>query len=225
MNALRASSNAVPRPGGLNASLNSAAAGFVNALGMLDLEHAMQHVSPDVTLHCGLRMLASGKQQVRRILLGVLAFLNAISYHPTVTWAQDGVSVIEADITIEWDDGATFCLPVTMILRVKYDLIVDLRVYCYEPELPAHLAAPTGGHCDAANAVLDNRNVRRTPSPANHFMIDVGRPGQAVIRAMAARNVYIGRTWPAMPTWVRITVGTREDMAKFQQALEGALAA
>jgi hypothetical protein len=120
---------------------------------MLDLEHAMQYVSPDVRLHCGARMAAAGKQQVRRILVGVLASLNAISYCPMVIWAQDGVSVIEADITIEWDDGATFCLPVTMILRVKYDLIVDLHVYCYEPELPAHLAAPTRGHRDRGVAV------------------------------------------------------------------------
>ena len=113
---------------------------------MLDLEQAMLYLSPDIRLLCGTRMMVTGKQHVRRILLGVLASLNTISYRPMVTWAKDGVSVIEADVTIEWDDGATSSLPVTMILRVKSDLIVDVRVCCYEPELPAHLTMPAWGH-------------------------------------------------------------------------------
>jgi histidinol-phosphate aminotransferase len=56
------------------------------------------------------------------------------------------------------------------------------------------------------------------PSQTNCFMVDTGRPGKEVIAAMAEKNVYIGRVWPIMPTWVRITVGTRGEMAKFQQA-------
>ena len=148
MNALRAISNAAPRDSlsGFNSSLNSAATGFVSALGMLDLEQAMRYLSPDVKLLCGARMTVTGRQQVRRILLGVLASLNTLSYRPMVTWAKDGVTVIEADITIEWDDGAASCLPITMILRVKFDLIVDLHVCCYEPELPAHLTMPAWCH-------------------------------------------------------------------------------
>lgn len=147
MNALRTTSNPAPREGlnGLNGPLNSAATGFVSALGMLDLEQAMLYVSHDVRLLCGARVMVTGKRHVRRMLLDVLASLNTISYRPMVTWAKDGVSVIEADITIEWEDGATSSLPVTMILRVKSDLIVDLRVCCYEPELPAHLTAPACG--------------------------------------------------------------------------------
>jgi histidinol-phosphate aminotransferase len=58
-----------------------------------------------------------------------------------------------------------------------------------------------------------------TPSVSNKFMLDVKRPGMEVARALAAQNVYIGRVWPAMPTWVRVTVGTREEMERFQAAL------
>jgi histidinol-phosphate aminotransferase len=39
-----------------------------------------------------------------------------------------------------------------------------------------------------------------------------------VIAAMQAKKVYIGRAWPAWPTYVRITVGTAQDMQAFQTA-------
>ncbi len=55
-------------------------------------------------------------------------------------------------------------------------------------------------------------------SQTNFFMVDVKRPGGEFQSAMLAENIAIGRTWPAMPTYVRITVGTRDEMAKFQAA-------
>jgi histidinol-phosphate aminotransferase len=58
------------------------------------------------------------------------------------------------------------------------------------------------------------------PSESNCFMVDVKRPGQEVRDAMAKKNVFVGRTWPIMPTWVRVTVGTQDEMAKFQTAFQ-----
>ena len=57
-------------------------------------------------------------------------------------------------------------------------------------------------------------------SQSNCFMIDCGRDGKGVIQAMQDKNVYIGRTWPVWPNAVRITVGTPEEMAKFQMAFK-----
>jgi histidinol-phosphate aminotransferase len=37
--------------------------------------------------------------------------------------------------------------------------------------------------------------------------------------AMIREKILIGRTWPARPTKVRITIGSKEDMARFQTAL------
>jgi histidinol-phosphate/aromatic aminotransferase/cobyric acid decarboxylase-like protein len=51
-------------------------------------------------------------------------------------------------------------------------------------------------------------------------MVDVKRPGQEVVQAMAAEKVYIGRVWPIWPTYVRVTVGSREDMEKFKTAFQ-----
>ena len=58
------------------------------------------------------------------------------------------------------------------------------------------------------------------PSESNCFMVDVKRPGREVQEAMAKQDVYIGRTWPIMPNWVRITVGTQDEMDKFQTAFQ-----
>jgi histidinol-phosphate aminotransferase len=55
-------------------------------------------------------------------------------------------------------------------------------------------------------------------SQANFFMVDVKRPGREFGAAMMKENVAIGRTWAALPTYVRVTVGTKDEMAKFQTA-------
>jgi histidinol-phosphate aminotransferase len=67
---------------------------------------------------------------------------------------------------------------------------------------------------------LTANNYKFVPSQTNCFMIDTGRAGQDVIAAMAQRNVFIGRVWPVWPTYVRVTVGTRSDMDKFQAAFQ-----
>jgi len=54
----------------------------------------------------------------------------------------------------------------------------------------------------------------------NCFMIDTGRDGKAVIAAMKAQNVYIGRTWPIWPNAVRVSVGTPQEMAAFKTAFK-----
>ena len=58
------------------------------------------------------------------------------------------------------------------------------------------------------------------PSDANFFMLDVKRPGQQFREAMAKEDVLVGRVWPIMPNHVRVTVGTQEEMQRFQSACQ-----
>jgi histidinol-phosphate aminotransferase len=69
---------------------------------------------------------------------------------------------------------------------------------------------------------LTSKNVEFIPSESNCFMINVKQPGMSFYKTMAAQNVYIGRVWPVWPNWVRITVGSKDDMAKFKTAFSKA---
>ena len=67
-------------------------------------------------------------------------------------------------------------------------------------------------------AWLTAKGYKVTPSVSNCFMVDTGKPAKDVIKAMADKNVFIGREWPAWPNSVRVTVGTPEEMTAFQTA-------
>ena len=64
------------------------------------------------------------------------------------------------------------------------------------------------------------KDGRRTiPSEANFVMIDLGRDVQEVIDALRAREVFVGRRFAALPHWLRVSIGTREETEVFLTAL------
>ena len=65
---------------------------------------------------------------------------------------------------------------------------------------------------------LAKRSIEFIPSEANMFMMNVKRPAQAFSQAMSRQGVIVGRVWPVWPNWVRVTVGSQEDMARFREA-------
>lgn len=65
---------------------------------------------------------------------------------------------------------------------------------------------------------LEKRKVKYIPSVTNFFMLDAQRPWEEFAKAMAQQKVLVGRLWPVWPTMVRVTVGTQEDMDRFQAA-------
>lgn len=67
---------------------------------------------------------------------------------------------------------------------------------------------------------LSRNGYSYIPSEANFFLLDAKRPAKDVRDAMAKENVLIGRVWPLMPTCTRVTVGTQDEMEKFQAALQ-----
>jgi histidinol-phosphate aminotransferase len=69
--------------------------------------------------------------------------------------------------------------------------------------------------CDA----LAKDGRRFIPSQANFVMIDVGTDVEPLIKAFRERNVAVGRKFPAMPQWLRITIGTPAETDAFLAAL------
>jgi histidinol-phosphate aminotransferase len=65
---------------------------------------------------------------------------------------------------------------------------------------------------------LTAKNVDFIPSESNCFMINVKRPGKEFYQAMAEQKVFIGRAWPVWANHVRVSVGSKDEMAKFKEA-------
>ena len=116
------------------------------------------------------------------------------------------------------------------------DLLDKLRAYCLnampitavaaataslrdETLVPARKKIIAGIRNDTFDWLAAN-NYSFIPSQTNCFMIDTRRSGRSVFDAMVKKKVYIGRVWPIWPTHVRVTVGSKDDMAKFKVAFK-----
>jgi histidinol-phosphate aminotransferase len=62
---------------------------------------------------------------------------------------------------------------------------------------------------------LDKMKFIYIPSHANFMMIDMRREVKPVIAAFKARNVQVGRLFPPLPNFMRVTIGTRPQMERF----------
>ena len=66
---------------------------------------------------------------------------------------------------------------------------------------------------------LTKQGRRTMPSEANFVMVDVGGDVAPVIQAFRAKKILVGRKFPSLPTWLRVTVGKRDEVAAFLAAL------
>ncbi len=108
------------------------------------------------------------------------------------------------------DYGGFNFMPVTAIAAASASLS--------DPNLVADRKRVNAQVRAATFAWLDSNGYSYIPSQANFFLLDTKHPAKEVIAAMAQQNVVIGRVWPAMPSYSRITIGTSEEMALFQHA-------
>jgi histidinol-phosphate/aromatic aminotransferase/cobyric acid decarboxylase-like protein len=95
--------------------------------------------------------------------------------------------------------GATASLNVKTLIPTRRKLIRDIREDTF--------------------SFLEKNNISFVPSVSNCFMLDAKMPARRLVSALQKEKIYIGRVWPAWPTHARVTVGTREEMAKFKTAL------
>ncbi|HEV8578570.1 MAG TPA: aminotransferase class I/II-fold pyridoxal phosphate-dependent enzyme [Thermoanaerobaculia bacterium] len=71
---------------------------------------------------------------------------------------------------------------------------------------------------------LEGMGYKVIPSETNFLMADLRRDVGSVIDALKQRNVEPGRRFPAMPNYLRVTIGTRPQMEAFLGALRTAVA-
>ena len=107
-------------------------------------------------------------------------------------------------------------LPITALAAAKTSLL--------QTDLVATRRKIIGDTRMETLAWLKSEGYHCTPSESNCFMLDVRRPGKEVQAAMAAKEIFIGRMWPAWPTNVRVTVGTPQEMMAFRKAFTEVMA-
>jgi histidinol-phosphate aminotransferase len=106
--------------------------------------------------------------------------------------------------------GGQNALPVTAVAAAKASLLdADL--------VPARKKTIADIRMDTL-AWLKSEGYATTPSESNCFMLDVRRPGKQVQAALAAKEMFVGRIWPAWPNSLRITVGTKDEMTAFRKS-------
>jgi histidinol-phosphate aminotransferase len=71
---------------------------------------------------------------------------------------------------------------------------------------------------------LDKMGYKTIPSQANFFMVDVKRPVVPLIQALKQRNVEVGRLFPALPDYMRVTIGKKNEMEAFLSAFKQVMA-
>jgi histidinol-phosphate aminotransferase len=59
------------------------------------------------------------------------------------------------------------------------------------------------------------------PSHTNFLMVDVGRDCAAVAGEFRKRDLLVGRKFPPLDHWLRVSIGTRKEMEQFLAALRG----
>jgi histidinol-phosphate aminotransferase len=124
-----------------------------------------------------------------------------------------GVAIGRPDLLQKLESyGGSNPMPVTAVAAATASL--------KEPNLVAERKRINAEVRGATFDWLDRNGYSYIPSVSNCFMLDTKRPAKQVIAAMAQQKIIIGRTWPAMPTHTRITIGTHEEMDRFQIAFQ-----
>jgi histidinol-phosphate aminotransferase len=67
---------------------------------------------------------------------------------------------------------------------------------------------------------LDKMGYKQIPSQANFIMFDCKRPVVPLIQAMKERKIHVGRLFPALPDYMRLTIGKKSEMERFIEAFK-----
>jgi histidinol-phosphate aminotransferase len=108
----------------------------------------------------------------------------------------------------------------------EYRLPISVSIIAAEGGL-ASLEADTEMHAAAQRNAADRaeftkqaaaRNIALIPSYTNFFMLHTGRPAKEVIGGFRQQNVLIGRPFPPMTDYIRVSLGLAEENRTFWRA-------
>jgi histidinol-phosphate aminotransferase len=99
---------------------------------------------------------------------------------------------------------------------VKHGGVAALKDTAYENKIKRMTIALR----DKTTKELADLGYESLPSQANFFMVNVGRDVALVGEEFKKRGVLVGRKFPPMNNWLRVSVGTEPEMARFMAAFK-----
>ena len=99
---------------------------------------------------------------------------------------------------------------------VKYGGVAALQDSSYE----ARIKLLNRQIRDQTMAQLKSMGYEIIPSDANFFMVNIKRDVMPVRQEFEKRGILVGRRFPPMDTWLRVSVGSEDDMRRFVAAFK-----
>lgn len=160
-------------------------------------------------------------------------FVEDKSYESVVPWIEKRPNVVVARTFSKIYGLAGMRLGYAVATKLNADALRAQQIWsnANAAVLAAALASlEDTGHAAQQRALLNGtkrylcdefaKDGRRfIPSHANFVMVEVGGDVTPVIAAFKARGILVGRKFPGMETWLRISIGTQEETAAFVEAL------
>ena len=99
-------------------------------------------------------------------------------------------------------------------------VLAAARASLEDPDLVARMRKTMNDTRRRFLARMASQGRRTIPSETNFVMIDMGRDVVPVIAAFRERKILVGRKFPSLPNWLRVTIGKPEEMEAFAAALD-----
>jgi len=161
------------------------------------IDEAYMHIAPNAVFNSA--MVAADKDVI---------ILRTFSKIYGMAGLRAGAAFARPDLQERINGWSTTMMPITGMAAASASLQVKNLI----PERRKIMGAVR----DDVQSFFDKNKVKYVPSVSNCIMVDVKRPGNDFAMAMRKDKVYIGRVWPSWPTYVRISVGTQDEMNKFK---------
>jgi histidinol-phosphate aminotransferase len=120
--------------------------------------------------------------------------------------------IVSSEVTAK--KMAEFRLPISVSMIAAEGGLASLEANAEMRAAAARNAADRVEFAKQANV----RGLTLIPSYANFFMVKTGKPAKEVMSAFQQRKVLIGRPFPPMTDYVRVSLGLPEENATFWQA-------
>jgi histidinol-phosphate aminotransferase len=163
------------------------------------IDEAYMHIAPNATFNSP--MVAADKDVI---------ILRTFSKIYGMAGLRAGAAFARPDLQDRISGWSSTMMPITGMAAASASLQVKNLI----PERRKIMGAVR----DDVQGFFDKHNVKYVPSVSNCIMVDTKKPGAEFQKAMTKEKIYVGRIWPVWPTYVRITVGTQDEMNKFKAA-------